>query len=130
LEHKDAIIACFKNVSLSLAINGFEDYLLKIRDLLNITVGDGEKAPEGIEENPAVIDDDVLDTIEVDDNERDLLYTMREVAEGITIKEEDENDVTTDLGVDSVDSFDPNKDDESDFDDDIDRDEDIEDGNM
>jgi hypothetical protein len=71
-----------------------------------------------------------LDTIEVDDNKRGLLYTAQEVAEGITIKEEDENDVTTDSGVNSVDSFDPDEDDESDFDDDINRDEDIEDENM
>jgi hypothetical protein len=27
LEHKDAIITCFKNVGLSLAIDGSEDYL-------------------------------------------------------------------------------------------------------
>jgi hypothetical protein len=130
LEHKDAIIACFKNVGLSLAIDGSEDHLLKIRDLPNITVGDWEKAPKGTEENLAIIDDDVLDTIEVDDNKRGLLYTAQEVAEGITIKEEDENDVTTDSGVDSVDSFDPDEDDESDFDDDINGDEDIEDENM
>jgi hypothetical protein len=32
LEHKDAIISCFKNVRLSLAVDGSEDHLLKIRD--------------------------------------------------------------------------------------------------
>ena len=68
--------------------------------------------------------------MEVDDNERGLLYTAQEVAEGITIKEEDENDVTTDSGVDSVDRFDPDEDDESDFNDAIDGDEDMEDENM
>jgi hypothetical protein len=46
------------------------------------------------------------------------------VAEGIIIKEEDENDVTTDSGVDSLERFDPNKD-KSDF-----EDKDIEDENM
>jgi hypothetical protein len=71
-----------------------------------------------------------LDTIEVDDNERGLLYTAQEVVEGITVKEEDENNVTTDSGVDLVDSFDPDEDDESDFNDDINGDEDIEDENM
>ena len=121
---------CFKNVGLSLAVDGSEDHLLKIRDLPNIIVGDWEKAPDRTEENPTVIDDNVLDTIEVDDNERGLLYTAREVVEGITIKEEDKNDVTTDLGVESVDRFDPNKDDESDFDDVIDGDEDRADENM
>ena len=30
LEHKDAIIACFKSVGLSLAVNGSEDHLLNI----------------------------------------------------------------------------------------------------
>jgi len=40
MEHKDAIIACFKNVRLLLTINGLEDYLLKVRDCLNLTVGD------------------------------------------------------------------------------------------
>jgi hypothetical protein len=71
-----------------------------------------------------------LDTIEVDDNERGLLYTAQEVVEGITIKEEDENDVIIDSGVDLVDSFNPNEDDESDFNDDINGDKDIEDENM
>ena len=130
LEHKDAIITCFKNVGLSLAVDGSEDHLLKIQDLPNITVRDQEKAPDRIEENPTIIDDDVLDIIEVDDNKRGLLYTVREVVEGITIKEEDKNDVTIDLGVESVDRFDPNKDDESDFDDVIDGDKDKVDKNM
>ncbi len=130
LEHKDAIITCFKNVGLSLAVDSSEDHLLKIQDLPNITVRDQEKAPDRIEENPTIIDDDVLDIIEVDDNKRGLLYTVREVVEGITIKEEDKNDVTIDLGVESVDRFDPNEDDESDFDDVIDGDKDKVDKNM
>jgi hypothetical protein len=32
LEHKDAIISCFKNVGLSLAVDGSEDHLLKVKD--------------------------------------------------------------------------------------------------
>jgi hypothetical protein len=52
------------------------------------------------------------------------------VVEGITIKEEDENDVTTDSGVELVDRFDPDKDDESDFDDAIDGDKDRANENM
>jgi hypothetical protein len=40
LEHKDAIIACFKNVGLSLLIDGSEDHLLKVRDCPNLTIGD------------------------------------------------------------------------------------------
>ena len=71
-----------------------------------------------------------MDTIEVDDNERGLLYTVKEVAEGITIKEEDENDVTTDSGVLLDERFDPDEEGESDFNDTIDGDEDIADENM
>ena len=68
-----------------------------------------------------------MDMIEVEDNDG-LLYTAREIAEGITIKEEDENDVTTDSGVSSDEAFDPDS--QSDFDDNIDGDEDIKDENM
>src|SRR2546423_11697103 len=50
LEHRDAIISCFKNVGLSLAVHGSEDYLLKIRDLPDVTVGDWQRAPEGTTE--------------------------------------------------------------------------------
>jgi hypothetical protein len=58
------------------------------------------------------------------------LYTTQEVAEGIKIKEEDENDMTTNSGVDSEQYFDPNEEEESDFDDAIDGDEDMEDENL
>jgi hypothetical protein len=71
-----------------------------------------------------------VDTIEVDDNERGLLYTAKEVAEGVTIKEEDENDVTTDSGVSLDERFDLDKEGESDFDDAIDGDEDMADENI
>jgi hypothetical protein len=40
MEHKDAIIACFKAVRLSFAINGLKDYLLKVQDCLNLIIGD------------------------------------------------------------------------------------------
>jgi len=50
------------------------------------------------------------------------------VAEGITIKEENEEDVTTDSGDESEDRFDIDS--QSDFDDDIDGDEDEGDENM
>ena len=30
VEHKDAIVACFKNVGLSLAVDGSEDHMLKV----------------------------------------------------------------------------------------------------
>jgi hypothetical protein len=64
----------------------------------------------------------------VDDNEEGFLYTAREVEEGITIKEEREEDITTNSGVDSEDRFDPDSD--SNFDDNINGDKDIEDENM
>jgi hypothetical protein len=54
-----------------------------------------------------IIDDnDVGDTIEVDDDDNSLLYTAREVTEGIIVKIEDENDVTTDLRGSSDERFD------------------------
>jgi len=56
-----------------------------VRDLPNLTFGDWQKEPKGTKENPTIIDD-TLDTIEVDSNEDGLLYTAKEVAEGITIK--------------------------------------------
>ena len=108
-----------------------EEYeLLKIRDLPDITVGDWQRAPEGTAENPALVndDDDIESTIEVDNNEEGLLYTAREVEEGVTIKEEREEDVITDSGVESEERFD--LDSESDFDDDIDGDKDMDDENM
>jgi hypothetical protein len=71
-----------------------------------------------------------LDTIKVDDNERGLLYTIQEVAEGIIIKEEDKADMTTNSGVNLVDQFDPDKDNKSDFDNNIDSDKDVNDENM
>ena len=130
VEHKDAIIACFKSVGLSLPVDGSEDHLLKVRDCSNLTYGDWQQASEGTAENPAVVDDYCEDTIEVDDNKQGLLYTAKEVAEGVTIKEEDENDVTTDSGVESEERFDPDEEGESDFDDAIDGDEDMANENM
>jgi hypothetical protein len=128
LEHKDAIIACFKNVGLSLAVDGSEDHLLKIRDCPNLTIGDWQQAPEGSATAPILVDDNTMDMIEVEDNDDGLLYTAQEVAEGITIKEEDENNMPTDSGVSSNERFDTDS--ESDFDDDINGDEDIDDENM
>ena len=40
LEHKDAIIACFKNVGLSLAVDGSKDHLLKVRDCPDLAFSD------------------------------------------------------------------------------------------
>jgi hypothetical protein len=57
------------------------------------------------------------------------LYTAQEVVEGVTIKEEDKNNMT-DSGVDSIDRFDPDQDDKSDFDNVINRDKDMADENM
>jgi hypothetical protein len=128
LEHKDAIIACFKSVGLSLAVDGTEDHLLKVRDCLDLTIGDWKQVVDGTDENPAIIDDDIEDTIEVDNEEEGLLYTAQEAVEGIIIKEEREEDITTDLGADSEDRFDSDSD--SNFDEDINGDGDIDDENM
>ena len=68
--------------------------------------------------------------IKVDSNEDSLLYTAKEVAKGITIKQEDENDVIANLGVKLDKRFNPNKEDEFDFDNDINGDEDMQDENI
>jgi hypothetical protein len=128
LEYKDTIIAYFKNIGLSLAVDGSEDYLLKVRDCLNLTISDWQRAPKGSKDAPILIDNNVMDIIEVEDNDNGLLYTTQEVTKGIIIKEEDKNNVTTDLGVSSDERFNPDL--ESDFDDDINGDEDIDDKNI
>jgi len=128
LEHKDAIIACFKSVGLSLAVDGSEDHLLNVWDCPNLTISDWQQALKGSATALILVDDNTIDMIEVEDNDDGLLYTAQEVAKGITIKEEDENNVTTDSGVSSNERFDTDS--ESDFDDDINGDEDIDDENM
>lgn len=117
MEYKDTIIKCFQSVGLVLPVDGSENHLLKVRDLLNLTIGDWQKALEGTKENPTIIDD-MLDIIEINSNEDGLLYTVKEVAEGVIIKQEDEMDVTTNSGVDSNERFDTdsNTEGESDFD--------------
>ena len=75
MEHKDAIIACFKSVGISLLVDSSEDYLLKVQDCPNLTVRDWRQALKGTTENPTVINNDIRNTIEVDDNEEGLLYT-------------------------------------------------------
>ena len=74
----------------------------------DITVGDWQRALEGTAENSALVgdDDDIEGTMEVDNNEEGLLYTAREVEEGVTIKEEREEDVITDSGFESEERFD------------------------
>jgi hypothetical protein len=93
--HKDAIIKSFSNVGLSLLTNGSRDSKLSIQDLLNIIVRDWIRALKATTKNPIVIRDDVGDSIEIDNG---YLYTAKEVEEGIKVKEEDEDTVTTDLG--------------------------------
>jgi hypothetical protein len=122
--HKDAIIKSFRDVGLSLPTDGSRDSELSIRDLPNITVGDWTRAPEATAENPIVISD-ISDSIEIDDG---YLYTAKEVEEGIKVKEEDKDEVTTDSRDESDQRFD--YDEESDFDDDADGNEDEADENM
>jgi hypothetical protein len=107
LEHKDAIIACFKNISLSLLVDGSKDHLLKIQDCPNLTIRDWQQAPKGTKDTPILINDNIRDTIKVEDNDNSLLYTAQEVAKGITIKVKDKNNITTNLGVSSNEAFDP-----------------------
>ena len=71
-----------------------------------------------------------MDIIKVNNNERGLLYTIKEVAEGIIIKEEDKNNMTTDLSVLLDKRFNPNEEGESDFNNAIDSDKDMADENI
>jgi hypothetical protein len=122
--HKDAIIKIFQNVGLSLP-DGSRDSELSIRDLPNIKVGGWARTLKASAENPIVNPDVGGDTIEVDNEADELLYTAREVEQGIIEKAENEHEVTTDSGGESDQRFD--YDSESDFDDDVDGDEDGED---
>ena len=76
-------------------------------------------------ENPIVIPNDVGDTIEVDNKDDELLYTIQEVEQGITTKVENRDEVTSNSRDKSNQRFD--YDSESNFDDDVDGDEDEED---
>lgn len=127
-EHKEAIIKCFLNVGLALPVDGSQDHLLKVRDLPQLTYGDWQKAPEGDKENPIVVNGEAGETIEIDNDDSGYLYTAKEVAEGIITKEEDENNVITDSGMESEEGFDRLS--ESDFDEEVDGDKDINDENM
>jgi len=69
-------------------------------------------------------------TIKVDDDNIDVLYTTQEVAKRITVKVEDENDVTTNSRVSSDKRFNSDSQSKSDFDDDISGDEDKNDENI
>jgi hypothetical protein len=108
LEHKDTIIAYFKNVGLSLLVDSSEDHLLKVRDCPNLTIRDWQQALKGTKDASISIDDNIKDIIEVEDDDNSLLYTAQEVAKGITIKVKDENDITTDLRVSFNEAFNPN----------------------
>ena len=125
-EHQDTIIRCFQSVGLSLPVDGSQDHLLRVRDLPDLAYGDWQTPPQGTTANPIVVDD--RDTIMVDDDEEELLYTGRELLKGIIVKEEREEDVTTDSGVSLLERFDPDTD--SSFSEGEDSDEDVGDENM
>jgi hypothetical protein len=61
-----------------------------------MTIGDWQRAPKGTAENPAIIVDDVGDSIKVDNR---YLYKARE-DNSIVIKQEKEDNTTTDSGND------------------------------
>jgi hypothetical protein len=110
LEYKDAIITCFKNVGLFLAVDSSKDHLLKVQDYPNLAFSDWYLEPKtlGIEGEPILINNNnVRDMIKVDDDDNSLLYTAREVTKGITVKVEDENNIITDLRVSSDKRFNP-----------------------
>lgn len=93
-----------------------------------MTIDDQQKAPKGTAENPTVVDDNISESIEVDTKGDSLLYTAQEIAQGITVKAEKEEDIATDLGDDSDQRFDYDL--ESTFDGEEDGDKDEEDENI
>ena len=111
-EHKETVIKTFRQVGLSLNPDGSEDSELKIKDLLDIVVGDYNQ--------PIIIPNE--DTIEV--QEEHFLYTEQELAQGVAEQEEDLNDVTTDSSnnTDAQFDYDSNEDLESEYDEEIDGD--------
>jgi hypothetical protein len=66
-----------------------------------------------------------MNTIEVNNNKRGLLYIIKEMAKGIIIKEEDENNIIINLSILLNERFDLDKEGESDFDNVINSNEDI-----
>jgi hypothetical protein len=91
-----------------------------------MTIRDWQRALEGTVKNPAIVpnETDISDSIKVDCRDGSYLYKDGDTA----IKEEDENDITTDLSNESDEYMD--YDSQSDFDEDADGDEDEEDENM
>jgi hypothetical protein len=79
-----------------------------------------------------VVNREAGEIIEVNNNNSGYLYTIKEVAEGIIIKEENENNITTNSGIESEERFDPeiNRLSESDFNKEVNRDKDINDKNI
>jgi hypothetical protein len=116
-DHKDTIINTFKNVGLSLNPNGSEDHLLKIHDLLDLQVGEW-RLPQ--EQETIVVDAPQADlnfqnptapfTMELRQRRapnrtaRDVLVRDNEVDD--TDIEQEEEDVSTDIGDDTEDCFD------------------------
>jgi hypothetical protein len=93
-----------------------------------MTIGDWQWAPKGTIENPTIILDEVRDSIKVDGREDGYLYKEGEIANRITIKEENEDDITTDSSGELDEYID--YDSQSNFDEDADGDEDEDDENM
>jgi hypothetical protein len=54
IDHKDTIINTFKNVGISLNLDGSEDHLLSIRDLPNITIGEW-RLPQEPDDNTIIV---------------------------------------------------------------------------
>lgn len=96
--YKDTIIKTFQQAGLALNPDGSKDSKLKIKDLLGITISNFNRPVSTSNDN---IEDSV---IKVQDKE--LLYTKRELQEGIVVEEEDEEEVTTNSGDDTEDCFD------------------------
>ncbi|KAL5313992.1 hypothetical protein ACEPPN_018416 [Leptodophora sp. 'Broadleaf-Isolate-01'] len=99
-EHKQTIVKTFRNLGLSLNPDGSKDSELKIRDLPDISVGDYTSSCANL---TPIDDDDELkgDTIVVKG-------TYISVEEKEALRQEREDDITTDTGNDTKSAFDSN----------------------
>jgi hypothetical protein len=97
-DHKETIIKTFRNLGLSLNPDGSKDSELKIKNLLNIEVGDYTSTSS----SAILIDDD--NELEGDTIVIQSTYISRSERE--SIQAENELDVTIDTGNDTEDAFD------------------------
>jgi hypothetical protein len=124
-QHKETIIQTFRNIGISLNLDGTKDLELKIRDVPNIEVGDYALVEDNITTTPLSTDIDFQNAIApfamelrsqpyTTSARKDLYYIAVEVAKGI--EEDDEDTEDEDEDEDEDDKEDDKEDDDMDDD--------------